>query len=135
MVSLNGNHYEVDPALVGRRVQLVFDPFDLEHLEVRYDHRRFGVAIPHRLSVHVHPKATAEAPDTLDGMASTPQGSTTSPSSRPNTKRRPAGPSTSLSSRLPTAATRPAATTTWRSRDDHRQAPRPLRPDSHPLLP
>jgi putative transposase len=74
MVSLHGNHYEVDPALVGRRVQLVFDPFDLEHLEVRYDDREFGVAIPHRLSVHVHPKATAEAPDTLDGMVSTPTG-------------------------------------------------------------
>ena len=37
MISLHGNHYEVDPALVGRRVQLVFDPFDLEHLEIRYD--------------------------------------------------------------------------------------------------
>jgi putative transposase len=34
-VSLHGNHYELDPALVGRRVQLVFDPFDLTHLEVR----------------------------------------------------------------------------------------------------
>jgi putative transposase len=71
MVSLHGNSYEVDPALVGRRVQLVFDPFDLEHLEVRHDGREFGVALPHQLTVHVHPKATAEPPDVLDGMTST----------------------------------------------------------------
>jgi putative transposase len=71
MVSLHGNHYEVDPALVGRRVQLVFDPFDLEHLEVRWDGRDFGVALPHELKTHVHPKASAEPPDVLDGMTST----------------------------------------------------------------
>jgi putative transposase len=74
MVALHGNHYEVDPALVGRRVQLVFDPFDLQHLEVRYDGREFGVAVPHELAVHVHPKATAEPPDLLDGMTATPTG-------------------------------------------------------------
>ncbi len=70
-ISLHGNHYEVDPALVGRRVQLVFDPFDLEHLEVRHDGRNFGTAIPHQLKTHVHPKATAEPPELLDGMTST----------------------------------------------------------------
>lgn len=74
MVSLHGNRYEVDPALVGRRVQLVFDPFDLAHLEVRHDDRPFGVAVPHELKVHVHPKATAEPPDVLDGMAAAPTG-------------------------------------------------------------
>ena len=74
MVSLHGNHYEVDPALVGRRVQLVFDPFDLAHLEVRHDERDFGTAVPHELKVHIHPKATAEPPDVLDGMDTTPTG-------------------------------------------------------------
>jgi putative transposase len=68
LVSLHGNSYEVDPALVGRRVQLVFDPFDLTHLEVRFDSRGFGIAIPHEVKVHVHPKATAEPPNVLDGM-------------------------------------------------------------------
>ena len=29
LVSLQGNTYQVDPLLVGRRVELVFDPFDL----------------------------------------------------------------------------------------------------------
>jgi putative transposase len=74
MVSLHGNSYEVDPALVGRRVQLVFDPFDLATLEVRHDGHDFGAAIPHQLKVHVHPKATAEPPDMLDGMTTTPTG-------------------------------------------------------------
>ncbi len=74
MVSLHGNRYEVDPVLVGRRVQLVFDPFDLATLEVRYDQRPFGTAVPHVLATHTHPKATAEPPDVLDGMASTPTG-------------------------------------------------------------
>ena len=74
MVSLHGNHYEVDAALVGRRVQLVFDPFDLTHLEVRFDDREFGLAVPHELATHVHPKATAEGPELLDGMATTPTG-------------------------------------------------------------
>jgi putative transposase len=74
MVSLHGNSYEVDAALVGRRIQLVFDPFDLEHLEVRWDGRDFGVALPHQLKTHVHPKASAEPPDVLDGMDATPTG-------------------------------------------------------------
>src|SRR6266550_1096149 len=35
-VSLQGNRYEVDAALVGCRVELYFDPFELERIEVRY---------------------------------------------------------------------------------------------------
>ncbi len=34
-VSLQGNRYEVDAALVGCRVELYFDPFELERIEVR----------------------------------------------------------------------------------------------------
>ena len=34
-VSLHGNSYEVDASLVGRKVELVFDPFDLTRIEVR----------------------------------------------------------------------------------------------------
>ena len=32
LVSLQGNTYQVDPLLVGRRVELVFDPFDLTRI-------------------------------------------------------------------------------------------------------
>jgi putative transposase len=55
-ISFEGNLYEVDAALVGRRVELVYDPFDLTHLQVRYDGRDMGEAIPHRIGRHVHAK-------------------------------------------------------------------------------
>lgn len=56
-VGLHGNHYEVDAALVGRRVELVFDPFDLTTMQVRFNQRPMGQAIPHRIGRHVHHKA------------------------------------------------------------------------------
>jgi len=59
-VSLHGNQYEVDPALAGRRVELIFDPFDLTRIEVRYQHRAFGLAIPVKIGRHTHPQAKAE---------------------------------------------------------------------------
>jgi putative transposase len=59
-VSLHGNTYEVDGALVGRRVELVFDPFDLSELSVRYQGREMGTAIGHRIGRHVHPAAKPE---------------------------------------------------------------------------
>jgi putative transposase len=59
--SLYGNTYEVDPALAGRRVELVFDAFDLEHVEVRYMGRGFGQAVPQKIGRHSHPMAKPEA--------------------------------------------------------------------------
>ncbi len=56
-VSLHGNHYQVDAALVGRRVELVFDPFDLTQIEVRLDDRAMGTAVPQRIGRHAHPAA------------------------------------------------------------------------------
>jgi putative transposase len=56
-VSLFSNHYEVDAALVGRRVELVFSPFDLEHIEVRYMDTSFGEAVPQKIGRHSHPMA------------------------------------------------------------------------------
>jgi putative transposase len=56
-VGLHGNHYEVDTALIGRRVELVFDPFDLTRIEVRWHGRPMGQAMPHRIGRHVHHKA------------------------------------------------------------------------------
>jgi putative transposase len=41
-VSLHANTYQVDPGLVGRRVELVFSPFDLETVEVRHHDKSFG---------------------------------------------------------------------------------------------
>ena len=61
-VSLFSNYYEVDGALCGRRVELVFDPFDLERITVRYLDTDFGLAVPQRIGRHVHPMA-AKAPE------------------------------------------------------------------------
>jgi putative transposase len=61
-VSLHGNSYEVDPALVHRKVELVFDPFDLTRIEVRYQHRPFGLATPLVIGRRTHPQAKRELP-------------------------------------------------------------------------
>jgi len=62
LVSLQGNTYQVDPVLVGRRVELVFDPFDLTRIEVRLRGVPAGTAIPHRIGRHAHLKARPETP-------------------------------------------------------------------------
>ena len=61
-VSLHANTYQVDAALVGHKVELVFSPFDLETVEVRYRDKSFGKALPHNISRHSHPKARPEIP-------------------------------------------------------------------------
>lgn len=62
LVSLQGNQYEVDPALAGSKVELVFDPFDLTDIDVRHHGRPVGKAVPFRIGRHVHPKARTDAP-------------------------------------------------------------------------
>jgi putative transposase len=59
-VSLHSNLYEVDAALVGRKVELVFDPFDLTDIEVRFAKRPMGRAVAVRIGRHVHPHAQPE---------------------------------------------------------------------------
>lgn len=61
-VSLFSNAYEVDPALVGREVELVFDPFDLSRIEVRFEGRAMGEAIVRVIGRHSHPQARPESP-------------------------------------------------------------------------
>jgi len=64
-VSLHGNRYQVDPQLAGRKVELVFDPFDLTFLQVRVDGADAGTALPFQISRHSHPKAKPEVPAEL----------------------------------------------------------------------
>jgi len=59
-VSLHSNTYEVDAALVGRKVELVFDPFDLTRIEVRWSGRPMGMAVPRVIGRHAHPAARPE---------------------------------------------------------------------------
>ncbi len=56
-VSLFANSYEVDQALVGTKVELLFDPFDMASIRVRYRGREMGLAVPLVIGRHVHPKA------------------------------------------------------------------------------
>jgi putative transposase len=59
LVSLHGNSYQVDAWLAGRTVELVFDPFDLAHLEVRLAGKPAGIAVPFTVGRHRHPKTRA----------------------------------------------------------------------------
>lgn len=59
-VSLFGNCYEVDAALAGQRIELVFDPFELGEAEVVFNGRPMGNATPQHISRHVHPAARHE---------------------------------------------------------------------------
>lgn len=59
-VSLHANTYQVEDALVGRKVELVFDPFDLTQIQVRYQGRPMGLAVPYEITRHSHPRARPE---------------------------------------------------------------------------
>lgn len=69
-VSLFGNQYELDPVLVGVHVELLFDPFDLSRIEVRYQGRPMGLAVPQRIARHTHPavKPVAAPPPKASGI-------------------------------------------------------------------
>jgi transposase InsO family protein len=68
-VSLHGNTYQVEPALAGRKVELVFSPFNLEVITVRYQDADYGRAVPHRITRHSHPKARPETPEPAPAQA------------------------------------------------------------------
>jgi putative transposase len=61
-IKLFGGIYETDPVLAGRRVECVFDPFDLAVVEVRWNGKPYGLAKPQQIRRHSHPKAKPEAP-------------------------------------------------------------------------
>jgi len=65
-VSLEANRYQVDPALVGKRVELRYDPEDLSVLDVFFDGKPMGVATALVISAHTHsavPQAAHKAPE------------------------------------------------------------------------
>ena len=62
-VSLHGNQYEVDPALTGRKAELLYNPLDLTcGVRVRYRGTDMGTAIPHVIGRHSHPRTSPAAP-------------------------------------------------------------------------
>ena len=55
-VSLHGNIYQVDASLVRRIVELIFDPFHLDSIEVRHKGKPAGQAVPFVIGRHRHAK-------------------------------------------------------------------------------
>ncbi|MGH9157986.1 MAG: DDE-type integrase/transposase/recombinase [Acidimicrobiales bacterium] len=53
-ISLTGRRYQVDPVLVGRRVECRYDPTDMSCLDVYFEGRPAGVATPLVIGAHVH---------------------------------------------------------------------------------
>jgi putative transposase len=69
-VPLEGNHYAVDPSLVGRRVELRYHPEDLTRIDIFYEGKQAGVATPFVIGRHSHrsvPQAARPEP-TLTGI-------------------------------------------------------------------
>jgi putative transposase len=66
LVRLHGNACQVDAWLAGRVVELLFDPFDLDRIEVRLGGKPAGTAVPFVMGRHRHPKTR-----TPDGQART----------------------------------------------------------------
>ncbi len=52
-VPLEANAYSVDPSLVGRRVELRYDPEDMGQVDVFYEGKPAGRAVPFRIGRHV----------------------------------------------------------------------------------
>ena len=61
-IKLFGGVYETDPALAGRKVECVFDPFDLSAVEIRWNGKPWGLARPQHIGRDSHPKAKPEDP-------------------------------------------------------------------------
>ena len=56
-VELEENACSVDPFLVGRKAELVFDPADMSEADVYWQGRKAGRGIPQVIGRHSHPKA------------------------------------------------------------------------------
>ena len=52
-ISVEGNNYAVDPALVGQRIEIRYDPEDLTRMDVFHSDRPAGVATPFTIGRHV----------------------------------------------------------------------------------
>jgi putative transposase len=64
-VSLYANRYEVDPGLVGRNVELRFDPENLSVIDVVTNGVTICQAAPFKIGRHVHPSVKKEEPRSI----------------------------------------------------------------------
>jgi len=62
-ISLHGNRYQTDPALAGRKVEVLYNPADLTTgIRVRWRGTDMGAAVPHVIGRHSHPGLAPAAP-------------------------------------------------------------------------
>ena len=67
-VLLGGNRYEVDPCLVGRKVEVVYDPYEMGGpVQIVCGGQDAGQGAPVEIGRHVHKKAVAAARDESKG--------------------------------------------------------------------
>jgi putative transposase len=62
VIKFFGGRYGIDKALAGRRVEILFDPWDLTVLRIRYRGRDYGTAVPLAIGRHAHPKTARHDP-------------------------------------------------------------------------
>lgn len=65
VIQFHGGRYRVDPALAGRRVEVLYDPFDLAVLHIRWKNLDYGTAVPLVIGRHAHPKTAKHEPPPL----------------------------------------------------------------------
>lgn len=63
IIELEGNRYDVDSSLRGKRIQIRFNPFDLSTIQVWYDNERFDDAKPAELRNQSHSKLPDDSGD------------------------------------------------------------------------
>jgi putative transposase len=72
-IQLWGNTYQVDPVLAGRKIEAVYDPYDLaKPIDIWCDQRPAGTGKLQEVKRHVHAKAAAALRDEQQGAASGP---------------------------------------------------------------
>jgi putative transposase len=62
VIKFCGGRYAIDRALAGRRVEVLFDPWDITVLHVRYQDRDYGTAVPLVIGQHAHPRTARHDP-------------------------------------------------------------------------
>ncbi|MDD3074471.1 MAG: DDE-type integrase/transposase/recombinase [Eubacteriales bacterium] len=64
-IKAQGNLYEVDLELAGKKILLRYDPFDLSTIQVWHGEKRFQDAVPVDLTRRHHPRVKPESPKTV----------------------------------------------------------------------
>jgi len=70
-LSVQGNTYEVEPALVRCKVEIRYDPYDLRDIQVWYEGKRYADATPLEIRRHTDKKLAKDQVPVDDPMPDT----------------------------------------------------------------